>query len=115
MSRGPNGGSPPRVDEGLRALRVAFQDAVYINDDARECAELMMRGTHRQLEIPDAAAMQLYEQVTMGQPVGLTRTNARGEGYRVLVRDYAQLAALFRGELLAEKVEAPPAANDEEL
>lgn len=109
----PIGGNGKLVDEGLTALKLCFEGAKYLEVDAKRCAELMQLGEHRNLEISDGVAMQMYAMVTEGKKFEMTRRNSEGEGYRVNVENYTHLADLFAGDLEAELVNEPEAANDQ--
>ncbi len=101
------------VDEGLIAINEAFRGAKYLEEDAKVSAELMKVGKHRELEISDAVAMEMYAMITEGKKFNITRRNSKGEGYRANVENYTDLAAFFAGELEADIVAPEPeAAND---
>ena len=93
------------VDEGLTALKQCFEGAKYLEADAKRAAELMLIGKHRELEISDATAMQMYAMVTEGKCFDMTRTNSEGIGYQVQIESYTNLADLFAGELEAAEVQ----------
>jgi len=92
------------LDEGLLAINEAFKGAKYLEEDAKLCAELMMLGSHRKLEISDAQAMELYAIVTEGKKFEITRRNSKGEGYQANVENYADLLQLFEGSLPSTEV-----------
>lgn len=100
------------VDIGLKAINESFEDAKYLEPAAKECAELMMMGAHRKLEINDAAAMQLYAMVTENHKVKVERTFDSGGGYVVRIETYEQLRDFFNGELGATTSESLEASND---
>ena len=91
-------------DEGLMAINESFRDALYLNEDAKWCADLMKIGKHRELELSDSAAMEMYALVTEGKNFEVTRRNTDGEGYRANIESYADLLALFSGDFMAEVV-----------
>lgn len=101
------------VDIGLKAINESFHDAKYLEPAAKECAELMMLGEHRKLEINDAAAMQLYSMVTQNHMVKLERSFDSGGGYVVRITCYEELKQFFMGELPAQSTEDLGASNDE--
>jgi len=100
------------TDEGLTALNAAFKGAKYLEDDAKRCAELMCVGKHRELELSDAAAMQLYALVTEGKKAQVSRRGSTGAGYSVNIESYADLLAFFDGSLDAIQLDSQEAAND---
>lgn len=91
-------------DEGLAAIREAFMGATYLEPAAEECAELLMAGKHRELELPDAAAMEMYGTVTEGKNFEVQRLNKDGAGYMAHIESYTDLAAFFRGDILTAKI-----------
>ncbi len=99
-------------DVGLIAMKVAFDDAKYLCPEAKQCAELMMIGAHRKLEIPDNIAMEMYSMVTEDHNFTLDRRNDEGDGYVVNIESYANLRDFFAGNLDAAQVSAEVAAND---
>lgn len=94
-------------DEGLLAINAAFEGARYLEDEAKRAAELMKIGKHRELEISDGQAMELYAIVTEGNRCEIERLNSKGEGYRASISSYKELADFFAGELMAEAVTEP--------
>ena len=94
------------VDEGLIAINKAFEGAKYLDADAKAAAELMKVGKHRELEISDAQAMELYALVTEGKKFQIDRRNSKGDGYRCNVESYADLHLLCAGELEGETIHA---------
>ena len=101
------------LDEGLIAINEAFRGAKYLEEDAKVAAEMMKVGKHRELEISDAQAMEMYAMITEGKKFQVNRLNSKGEGYRANVESYLDLADFFTGDLEAEIVESTPdAAND---
>lgn len=112
MTKKENGNGKDTLDEGLIAIHMAFKDAKYLEVAAKECAELMKLGCHRQLELSDAAAMQLYAVVTEGKKVQVERRNTKGEGYLANIESYENLRDFFNGTLEAQTILSPEAAND---
>jgi len=106
------GGNGKVRDEGLLAINAAFEGAKYLEEDAKRAADLMKIGRHRNLEISDAQAMELYAIITEGKKFQIERTNSNGEGYLARVESYADLADLFDGTLPSNVVREPEAAND---
>ncbi len=107
-------GNGKMLDEGLIAINEAFRGAKYLEEAAKECAELMKIGKHRDLEISDGVAMNMYAMITEGKKFEMTRRGSTGAGYQLNVENYTDLAELFRGDLLADQVgPEPEAANDE--
>jgi len=106
------GGNGKVRDEGLLAINAAFEGAKYLEEDAKRAAELMKIGRHRNLEISDAQAMELYAIITEGKKFQIERTNSNGEGYRANVENYTDLAALFDGSLSSDVVRELEVAND---
>ena len=101
------------LDEGLIAINEAFRGAKFLEEDGKVAAEMMKVGKHRELEISDAQAMEMYAMITEGKKFQVTRRNSKGEGYRANVENYADLADYFAGDLEADIVELKPeAAND---
>ena len=103
------------LDEGLIAINEAFDGAKFLEEDAKIAAEYMKIGKHRDLEISDAQAMEMYAIVTEGKMFEVTRRNSKGEGYKANVENYSDLADYFAGELEAQTVGTAEAeaANDE--
>lgn len=101
------------VDEGLAAIRHSFDGAQYINDTARECAERMMLGEHRDLELPDSAIMEIYGIITSGEKVRLKRTNDNGDGFLVHIESYEDLLSLIKQEADAQLITGEAEREDE--
>lgn len=93
-------------DRGLLAINAAFEGAKYLEADAKKAAELMKIGKHRELEISDATAMELYAIVTEGKSFEIVRRNSKGEGFKCNVESYSDLLMLFEGTLPGEQVYA---------
>lgn len=106
-------GNGQLVDEGLTAIRMAFDGHQFVNDAAKQCAELMMAGAHRHLEIPDSAAMEMYGIVTQGSGGAITRTNSEGKGFRAVISSYEDLAELFAGKLEAEYIDQSGSVDEQ--
>lgn len=96
-------------DLGLQAINEAFEGAKYLDPLAKECAELMKLGAHRDLEISDAVAMQIFGMVTEGKNVALRRQGSKGQGYLVTIETYRHLRDFLRGTRNA--VEIPEGAK----
>ena len=101
------------VDQGLMAINMAFKDAKYLCAEAKECAELMMIGKHRELELSDSNAMMMYGSVTEGKKFILERIGKSGRGYRVQIESYADLRDFFNGTIEGYEVAAVKAVTEE--
>jgi hypothetical protein len=97
-------------DEGLIAINESFRGAKFLEQDAKLCADLMCIGSHRDLQISDATAMEMFATITEGKCFVITRLNTQGQGYQANIETYGDLANLFERSLLAYKVD-----NDETI
>jgi len=97
-------------DEGLIAINESFRGAKFLEQDAKLCADLLCIGSHRELEISDAVAMEMFATITEGKCFTITRLNTQGQGYQANIENYGDLAELFERSFLAHKVD-----NDETI
>ncbi len=89
------------ADEGLMALRRSFKGAKYLNSLGKKAAQMMMRGAHRNQQIPDAVIMEVYAGVTAGKNVQLKLESDEGKGYVANIESYADMIAFMEGSLVA--------------
>ena len=89
------------VDEGLVALRRSFADAQYLSSEARDVAHMMMRGVHREQQIPDAMIMEVYGAITSGKCIQLKMDADAGGGYIANIESYADMIKFMQGTLEA--------------
>jgi len=99
-------GNGKMIDEGLAAIKLAFKDAKFLDADGKECANLMMLGAHRTVEIPDNLIMDMYGSITSGRNVELSFESNEGNGYTAQLTSYGDLIKLMQGTLEAAVVEA---------
>ena len=92
-------------DEGLKAIELAFKDAKYTDADGKECANLMILGAHRNVEIPDNLIMEIYGSLTDGKNVKLGFKAASGQGYDVCIENYGDMIKFMQGTLEASVVQ----------
>ena len=87
------------IDEGLMALKAAFDGAKFLDADAKACSELMMLGKHRERQIPDNVIMEIYGMITEGSNVQLKLdATADGDvGFIANLESYADMAAFMQG------------------
>ena len=98
-------GHDKTVDEGLMALRRSFDAAKYTSIDARDAAILMMRGAHREQQIPDSVIMEVYASITAGKNIHLDMKTDDGHGYVACIESYADMIKFMQGELFAGVIE----------
>jgi len=91
-------------DQGLLAIKAAFDGAQYLNSDAFDAASLMILGKHREFEIPDNAIMEIYGTLTEGKKTQFSFTNESGDGYIVNIESYTDLVAFMQGTLPAHVI-----------
>lgn len=96
-----NAGNGQTHDEGLKAIRLAFKDAQYTDADGKECANLMMLGAHRSLEVPDNVIVEVYASITAGKNVKLGLKTDSGSGYTVFIESYGDMIKFLQGTLEA--------------
>ena len=92
------------VDEGLTVINWAFEGAKYLSAEAKECAELMKLGKHREQEVNDATAIEMFAMVTEGKKFQLTRQGNSGKGYSVCIESYADLRDFLNGTIEATEI-----------
>lgn len=92
-------GQDKNADAGLTAVRASFSDAKYQSIEARDAAILMMRGAHRDMEIPDAVIMEAYGMICEGNSVQLAFKSDDGKGYFANIESHADLIKFMQGEL----------------
>ena len=92
-------------DQGLLAIKAAFDGAQYLNTDAFDAANLMILGKHREQEIPDGVIMEIYGTLTEGKKMALNFTNNAGDGYQANIETYADLVAFMNGTFAVLPVE----------
>jgi len=102
----PNG-HDASADKGLTAVQASFADAQYQCIEARDAAILMMRGAHREMEIPDAVIMEAYGMVTRGHKCEIRFKTDEGRGYIANIESFEDLIKFMQGELEATLLEAP--------
>lgn len=89
-------------DEGLMAIKAAFDGAKYTDTDAFDAASLIMLGTHREQQIPDNVIMEIYASITEGKNIQLGLDPQPGDtGYVVNIESYADMVAFMTGTLEA--------------
>ena len=98
-------GNGKLTDEGLMALKAAFDGAKYQDTDAFDAAGLIMLGKHREQEIPDNLIMEIYGTVTEGKNIQLEFTSKSGSGYVANIESFADLVGLMQGTLEAHQTE----------
>ena len=86
-------------DEGLKAIELAFEDAKYLDADGKECANLMILGAHREIEIADNVIMEIFGSITEGKNVKMTFATDSGNGYEVHIENYGDMVKLMQGTL----------------
>lgn len=96
MSEG-NGGTV--IDEGLAALKMAFDDSKFYNNYAKQCAELIIMGAHREMNIPDAVIMEVYGSITEGKKMSLKFETNAGKGFIANIESYGDLISFMKGKL----------------
>jgi hypothetical protein len=89
-------------DDGLLAIREAFKDAQFLNEDAFDAACLMKMGIHRQIGIPDSAMMEAYGTLTEGKSVQFTLKAKGGSGYIANLESYFDLVQFMQGKFDVE-------------
>jgi hypothetical protein len=93
-------------DEGLMAIRAAFEGAQYLDADGKECANLMMLGAHREQQIPDNLIVEVYASLTEGRNVQLKFVSDETQkGYVACIESYSDMLKLMQGELDATVLE----------
>lgn len=96
-------------DEGLLALKAAFDGAQFLNAEAKEVSERILLGQHRQQQIPDNLVMEIYATITEGVNMALEFTSDDGNGYIAYVESYNDMLKLLDGGL--DVVEVTPDAQ----
>ena len=92
-------GHDEKADAGLTAVQAAFSDAKYPSIEARDAAILMMKGAHREMEIPDSVIMEAYGMVTQGNSVEIKFKTDEGHGYMANITSYSDLIKFMQGDL----------------
>ena len=93
------------VDEGLMALRESFKDAKFLDSDAKDAADLICLGAHREQGIPDSTVMEVFGIITEGKNCQLSLKTKEGHGYVAHIESYANLVAFVSGSLEAHILE----------
>jgi len=97
------------IDEGLAALKAAFDGAQYLSVEAKECSERIQLGEHRQQNIPDVLIMEVYGSITAGRNIALEFRADSGRGFVAHLESYEDLNALMAGTFEAIPIEQPEA------
>ena len=87
------------IDQGLDALKAAFEDAQFLSAEAKEASERIQLGEHRRIGVPDNIIMEVYGSVTEGTNICLEFTSDEGKGYMCSIESYADLIKFMTGDL----------------
>jgi hypothetical protein len=100
-------GHDKTIDKGLIALQQSFEGAKYLNGMGKKCAELMQKGAHREMNIPDAIIMEVYGVITAGENVEIEFKSNTGHGFKAQIESYADLIAFMLGKHPVEEMQPP--------